>query len=132
MTTANLYRQDHPEPDPLLTQKDLAARWRCSLSYLQKCDLADLPPRCNVLPGQIRYRLSDVLLFEASRVDRTHPLYASANIVGATPSQPRPNRPAKQPASYPGFPIRLPEMTNPRPRRGGRKPRPAIIEGESA
>lgn len=132
MSTANLHRQDSLEADSLLTQKDLAARWRCSLSYIQKCDLAYLPPRCTVLPGQIRYRLSDVLLFEASRVDRTHPLFALANVSREASPQPRAGRPARPPASHPGFPIRLPEMANPRPRRGGRKPRPAIIEGESA
>jgi len=32
----------------------------------------------------------------------------------------------EQLGAYPGFPIRLPEMIYPRPRRGGRRPRPAI------
>jgi hypothetical protein len=59
--------------DPLLTKKDLTDRWQCSVSFIEKRPPTELPPRCGVIPGQARYRLSDILRFEASRVDIAHP-----------------------------------------------------------
>ncbi len=76
-----------PSDDPLLTRKDLAARWQCSLSGIEKRPANELPPTCSVLPGQRRYRLSDILRFEASRLDQsTHNLGKSAS--GRHGSQP--------------------------------------------
>lgn len=130
MTDQTPYAQLHalPADDPLLTRKDLAARWQCSVSYIEKRPADEMPPRCHVLPGQVRYRLSDVLLFEASRVDRRHPLHLPAG--GAQPlNRGSGRRPAALPV-LPGFPIRLPVTTGPKPRRGGRPPRPAISDSE--
>jgi hypothetical protein len=36
--------------DPLLSNRDLARRWQCSPSYLEKKPPNELPPRCSVLP----------------------------------------------------------------------------------
>lgn len=108
-----------PADDPLLTKKDLADRWQCSVSFIEKRQSAELPPRCGVIPGQARYRLSDILRFEASRVDATYTLEAGANPKASPLSHP-----------IPGFPIRLPvtgKADRPRP---GRRPVPAIQDSK--
>ena len=111
-----------PPDDPLLTRKDLARRWQCSDSYIEKRPASELPPNCSVLPGQYRYRLSDVLRFEASRVDRAHPLFGRA---------PDPDGLRGGPVEHPGpgFPIRLKMNAKTERRRSGRRPVPAIREG---
>jgi hypothetical protein len=106
--------------DPLLTRHDLAARWHCSRSYIEKRPAADLPPRCSVLPGQYRYRLSDVLRFEASRVDPRHPM-------GPPPADSTTNASQSLGDSIgSGFPVRLKVTAPSARRRTGRKPVPAI------
>lgn len=110
-----------PPDDPLLTRKDLASRWQCSLSYIEKRPAAELPPTCSVLPGQHRYRLSDILRFEASRVDQAHPLAGGMMGPGGMPS-------GRAERSSPGFPIRLPVTGKTASRRSGRRPVPAILE----
>lgn len=119
--------------DPILTRRDLAARWRCSTSYLEKLDKADLPPRCAILQGQIRYRLSDVERFEASRVDPNHPLTRAHQLSADDPEPParRTGRPRAAVVAMPGFPIRLPVTLDPGRRRRGRPPKPAVDERDS-
>lgn len=94
---------------------------------------ADRPPRCSVLPGQIRYKLSDVELFEASRVDPNHPLIRS-HLIPADNLEPPARRTGRHHAAVvatPGFPIRLPVTIDPGRRRRGRHPKPAVDEGDS-
>lgn len=129
METPELQQDDLVEKgERILTNRDLAARWQCSTSYLEKRDKADLPPRCAVLPGQIRYRLSDVERFEASRVDPNHPLTRSHLIPADSPEPParRTGRPRAAVVAIPGFPIRLPVTIDPGRRRRGRPPKPAV------
>lgn len=101
-----------PPDDPLLTKKDLASRWQCSLPYIEKRPASELPPTCSVLPGQHRYRLSDILRFEASRVDPAHPMAGGFSDAG--------------------FPIRLPVTATAERRRSGRRPVPAIREDQGS
>jgi hypothetical protein len=110
--------------DPLLTKKNLADRWQCSVSFIEKRQPAELPPRCWVIPGQARYRLSDILRFEASRVDQSHTVTAAAMDPNWLPFGP-----VERLGS--GFPIRLPVTVKTERRRSGRRPVPAIREDQT-
>lgn len=111
--------------DPLLTKKDLADRWQCSVSFIEKRPPADLPPRCCVIPGQARYRLSDILRFEASRIDTAHP-----QVCGTPPQTRIGPKTLERPTT--GFPIRLPITAPAHGPRRGRRPIPAIQDAEPA
>lgn len=59
-------RQIH-EPDPLLTERGLAARWHMSVRSLQRWRSNGTGPAWMRIGGCVRYRLEDVLAFEQSR-----------------------------------------------------------------
>lgn len=51
-----------------LTQRDLAARWRISGRTLERMRADHCGPCWIMIGGSIRYRLDDVLAFEAARM----------------------------------------------------------------
>jgi hypothetical protein len=119
LNTATIHIPAAISDDPLLSNRDLARRWQCSPSYIEKKRPNELPPRCSVLPGRHRYRLSDVLRFEASMVDPNHPL--TLGFCSAEPSRaPDINKLQGR------LPLRLDVATTSIKRRTGRKPVPAM------
>ena len=50
--------------DRLLTQRELAKRWSCSLRTLQRWRTGDDGPSFLRLGGSVRYTLADVLTYE--------------------------------------------------------------------
>lgn len=57
-----------PEPTDLLTSKELAARWGCSAGTLANQRSAGTGVKFVKFANRVRYRLSDVLEYEANRI----------------------------------------------------------------
>jgi hypothetical protein len=67
-------KEPDTEIDLLLTQQEVAARWKCSLRKLQRLRTSDAGPNFVRLGGSIRYLLDDIFAFENShRVKGTKP-----------------------------------------------------------
>ena len=69
--TQGLFSEPELLNQSLLTIEDLATRWQCSVSRLRNVPDRDLPAKTR-LPGSrlVRFRLIDVIQFEASHVVR--------------------------------------------------------------
>ncbi len=67
--TTSLTFRDHPNPDALLSQKQVAELIGCSLRTLERRRLVgDGIPFVRLGPKMIRYRLSDVTAYINARV----------------------------------------------------------------
>lgn len=62
-------RADIPELCNLLTQRDLARRWRVSPRTIERWRVLGRGPRFCRIGRQIRYRLCDVCAYETERLD---------------------------------------------------------------
>lgn len=58
----------HAQDDGCLTQRDLAARWKISIRTLERWRVDACGPQWLLMGGSIRYRLRDVLAFEAAHL----------------------------------------------------------------
>jgi hypothetical protein len=56
------------EVTELLTPRELADRWTCSVGHLANLRSAGLAPTYLKIGTAVRYRLADVLAYEAARV----------------------------------------------------------------
>ena len=56
------------EPSELLTPRELADRWACSIGHLANLRSAGLGPTYLKIGTSVRYRLTDVLDYETARV----------------------------------------------------------------
>jgi len=61
---------DIQNDERLLTQRELADRWSCSLRTLQRWRSLDEGPGFVRLGGSIRYPIADVLSFESNNKNR--------------------------------------------------------------
>jgi hypothetical protein len=55
-------------PSELLTPRELAGRWACSIGHLANLRSAGLGPTYLKIGTSVRYRLTDVLEYETARV----------------------------------------------------------------
>lgn len=57
-----------PPLPAMLTQAELARRWRLTVRTLDRWRAAETGPACLMLNGRVRYRAEDVLAFERRRL----------------------------------------------------------------
>jgi hypothetical protein len=60
-----------PEGARLLTDTDLAKRWNCTRGHLGNLRCAKVGPSYVKLGSMVRYRLDDIITFEASQLVST-------------------------------------------------------------